>query len=102
LPHAIDRATVTYHLNRLQGLRSGREICLTLNRPDAIDPQRVLATFAYAHPVFDAAAMRAQRRAAEINGRNGTWFCGAYWGYGFHEDGVQSALRVCEQFGARL
>ena len=97
-----DRATVTYHLNRLQGLRSEHEICLTLNRPDAIDPQRVLATFGYAHPVFDAAAVRAQRRAAEINGRNGTSFCGAYWGYGFHEDGVQSALRVCEQFGARL
>jgi predicted NAD/FAD-binding protein len=100
--HATDRAAVTYHLNRLQGLRSNHEICLTLNRPDAIDPQRVLATFRYAHPVFDAAAVRAQRRAAEINGRAGTWFCGAYWGYGFHEDGVQSALRVCEQFGARL
>jgi predicted NAD/FAD-binding protein len=97
-----DRATVTYHLNRLQGLRSGHEICLTLNRPDAIDPELVLATFGYAHPVFDTEAVRAQRRAAEINGRAGTWFCGAYWGYGFHEDGVQSALRVCERLGARL
>jgi predicted NAD/FAD-binding protein len=100
--HDTDRATVTYHLNRLQGLRSDHEICLTLNRPDAIDPERVLATFRYAHPVFDTAAVRAQRRAAVINGRAGTWFCGAYWGYGFHEDGVQSALRVCEQFGTRL
>jgi predicted NAD/FAD-binding protein len=46
--------------------------------------------------------VRAQRHASVINGRAGTWFCGAYWGYGFHEDGVQSALRVCERFGARL
>jgi predicted NAD/FAD-binding protein len=102
LRHVTDRATVTYHLNRLQGLRSDYEICLTLNRPDAIDPDQMLATFRYDHPVFDTDAVRAQRHAALINGRGGTWFCGAYWGYGFHEDGVQSALRVCEQFGARL
>jgi predicted NAD/FAD-binding protein len=102
LRHVTDRATVTYHLNRLQGLSSDHEICLTLNRPDAIDPQHVRATFRYAHPVFGTDAVRAQRHASVINGRAGTWFCGAYWGYGFHEDGVQSALRVCERFGARL
>ncbi len=102
LADATDRSTVTYHLNRLQGLRSAHQLCVTLNRPDAIDPDSVLATFDYSHPVFDAAAVRAQRRAAEINGVRGTWYCGAYWGYGFHEDGVQSALRVCELLGARL
>jgi len=53
----------------------------------------------YAHPVFDAAAIRAQRRRDEVQGRNGTWFAGAYWGYGFHEDGVVSALDVVERLG---
>jgi predicted NAD/FAD-binding protein len=57
----------------------------------------VLATFEYAHPVFDAAAIAAQRRHGDVSGQRRTWFCGAYWGYGFHEDGVQSALRVCRE-----
>lgn len=95
-------ATVTYHLNRLQSIRSRREICVTLNRPEDVDPARVLATLEYAHPVFDLAALRAQTRRSEINGRNRTWFCGAYWGYGFHEDGVRSALEVCSRLGGRL
>ena len=67
---------------------------VTLNRHDEIDPACVLAEFEYDHPVFDAAAMAAQRRRDEIQGRRGMFFAGAYWGYGFHEDGVQSALEV--------
>jgi predicted NAD/FAD-binding protein len=59
----------------------------------------VLATFEYDHPVLDAAAVRAQGRRDEISGRSGTSFAGAYWGYGFHEDGVQSALHACRALG---
>jgi predicted NAD/FAD-binding protein len=95
-------ATVTYHMNRLQSLRAEREFCVTLNRTEEIDPARVIRTIPYAHPVFTAAGVKAQGRVDEISGRNRTHFCGAYWGWGFHEDGVLSALRVGGRFGARL
>jgi len=91
------RATLTYRLRSLQGIDSAHEILITLNRDDAIREDRVLARFDYAHPVFDVAAMAAQRRHEELNGDRRTWYCGAYWGYGFHEDGVQSALSVCRR-----
>jgi len=96
------RATLTYWMNALQSLESEHEILVTLNRHDEIDPDRVLAHFDYDHPVFDAAAMAAQARRHEIQGVNGTFFAGAYWGYGFHEDGVRSALDVCRHFGVTL
>ncbi len=96
------RATLTYHLNTLQGLDAAADICVTLNRPDAPKPELVVDHINYAHPVFDEAAIRAQRRLHEINGANGTYYCGAYWGYGFHEDGVQSAIEVGRHFGATL
>ncbi len=95
-------ATVTYHMNRLQSLKSERELCVTLNRSEAINPAQVIRTIPYAHPVYTAAGVRAQARRAEISGRNRTHYCGAYWGWGFHEDGVMSALAVAERFGARL
>ena len=95
-------ATVTYHLNRLQSIDSHHDMCVTLNEAEAIDPDRIVAVFDYAHPVLDAQAITAQKRFDEISGQRSTWYCGAYWGYGFHEDGVQSALRVCRQFGATL
>ncbi len=88
------RATVTYWMNALQAITSERPILLTLNRTDAIDPKFVLAELEYQHPVFDLAAIRAQQRRREIQGVRGIYFVGAYWGYGFHEDGVQSALEV--------
>jgi uncharacterized protein len=94
--------TVTYHMNRLQSLRAEREFCVTLNRTAAIAPDKVIRTISYAHPVYTAAGVQAQARIAEVSGRNRTHFCGAYWGSGFHEDGVVSALRVAERFGARL
>lgn len=93
------RATVTYWMNLLQGIESTRPLLLTLNRADAIDPEHVLAEFEYDHPVFDAGALRAQRRRHEIQGIHGRYFVGAYWGYGFHEDGVQSALEVVRAIG---
>jgi uncharacterized protein len=97
-----ERTTVTYHMNRLQALDSDRDYCVTLNRTEAIDPDRVLGAREFSHPVFTHAALAAQRRWAEVSGVRRTHYCGAYWGYGFHEDGVQSGLRVCRSFGAKL
>jgi predicted NAD/FAD-binding protein len=97
-----ERATVTYHMNRLQSLKADRELCVTLNRTGAIDPQQVIRTIPYAHPVYTPDGVRAQARRAEISGRNRTHYCGAYWGWGFHEDGVRSALAVGEHFGVGL
>jgi predicted NAD/FAD-binding protein len=80
-------------------LATTTSLCLTLNQPEAVDPERVLDTTTYWHPVFDTAAMNAQRRHGEISGRDGISFAGAYWGYGFHEDGARSAVEVCKKLG---
>jgi uncharacterized protein len=101
-PEPSDRTTVTYHMNRLQALESKAQLCVTLNRTEAIDPDRVIETISYSHPVFTTAGLAAQGRWAEVSGVRRTHYCGAYWGFGFHEDGVASALRVCERFGERL
>jgi predicted NAD/FAD-binding protein len=95
----IHAPTLTYDLSRLQGLATTTPLCLTLNQPEAVDPERVLDTTTYWHPVFDKAAMNAQRRHGEISGRDGVSFAGAYWGYGFHEDGARSAVEVCKKLG---
>jgi predicted NAD/FAD-binding protein len=97
-----ERATVTYDMNRLQSLSGERQYCVTLNRSDAIAPERVISACVFSHPVFTPRGLAAQRRWGEISGVRRTHYCGAYWGYGFHEDGVQSALRVCKRFGADL
>jgi predicted NAD/FAD-binding protein len=101
--HLLDepqpRATVTYHMNRLQSLSSRHQFLVTLNRSEAIDPARVIQSFDYSHPVFTPAGITAQRRIEEISGRNRTHYCGAYWGFGFHEDGVRSAIRVAAGLG---
>ena len=98
----VNRTTVTYHMNRLQSLRAEREFCVTLNQTDAIDPDTVVKVIRYEHPVYTPAGLAAQRRWREVSGVRGTHYCGAYWGYGFHEDGVASALRVCSEFGVSL
>jgi len=96
-------STVTYYMNHLQRLRADRDFCVTLNRTEAIDPETVIRTISYSHPVFTPGAVAAQARHASIGGLAArTHFCGAYWGWGFHEDGVVSALRACAPFGARL
>jgi predicted NAD/FAD-binding protein len=97
-----DRTTVTYHMNRLQSLDAEPEFCVTLNRTEAIDPERVIGAREFAHPVFTRAALAAQGRWDEVSGVRRTHYCGAYWGSGFHEDGVQSGLRVCQRFGMSL
>lgn len=100
--HDVHAPTLTYDLTRLEGLSASRRVYLTLNQPDLVDPDQVLATMTYWHPVFDAAAMRAQRRHAEISGRDAISYAGAYWGYGFHEDGARSAVTVCRALGAAV
>ncbi len=90
------RSTVTYWMNNLQRLRAGREYLVTLNRGAEIDPEKTIRRFEYDHPVYTAAGVAAQSRHGEIGGARGTHYCGAYWGWGFHEDGVRSALRACE------
>jgi predicted NAD/FAD-binding protein len=95
------RCTVTYHMNRLQSLRADREFCVTLNRTAAIDPDQIIRTMQYEHPVYMPEGVAAQSRHHEISGCNRTHYCGAYWGWGFHEDGVRSALRVVRELGAR-
>ena len=86
------RVAVTYDMNLLQGLDAPETFCVTLNRSEVIDPARILYRTVYHHPVFSEAGIRAQARRAEISGVNRTGYCGAYWGYGFHEDGVKSGL----------
>ena len=87
---------VTYNMNILQGIEAPETFCVTLNNSDAINPHKVLGRFQYDHPVFSLPGMAAQQRWHEINGVQDTWYCGAYWHNGFHEDGVVSALRVSQ------
>jgi hypothetical protein len=91
--------TVSYCMNLLQGLDSPEPLVVTLNRDDAIDPAKVLRRMRYHHPVYTRAAVAAQRRRVEIQGVRRTWFAGAYWGWGFHEDGMRSAVDVAAAFG---
>jgi predicted NAD/FAD-binding protein len=91
-----DHATVTYNMNLLQGLRSPHTFCVTLNAASQIAPDQVLQTFEYQHPVFTVRRAAAQSRHADLIDVNHTSFCGAYWGNGFHEDGVNSALSVVQ------
>lgn len=100
IPAAAEtRPTVTYNMNILQHLPARETYCVTLNDPGRIDTRRVLGTFEYAHPVFTVRRTAAQQRHGDVIRRHRTSYCGAYWGNGFHEDGVTSALAVCRAFG---
>ncbi len=92
-------ATLTYYMNRLQGLNTPQDFCVSVNLGHHIDPQKILRRLQYAHPCFTQNAITAQQQYNDINGHAHTYYCGAYWGYGFHEDGVKSALRVCKSLG---
>lgn len=102
MPDSPNGTSVTYNMNILQGIESESTFCVSLNMTDKIDPTKIIKTFIYSHPVFSGNAIEAQKRLGEINGANRTYFCGAYWGSGFHEDGVNSALNVCRYFGKGL
>ncbi|MGX9566403.1 FAD-dependent oxidoreductase [Pseudomonas viciae] len=95
-------AALTYNMNILQGLDAPVTFCVSLNQSDAVDPAQVLARFEYAHPQYSLAGVAAQARQGELQGHRHSYFCGAYWANGFHEDGVVSALHVAELFGERL
>jgi predicted NAD/FAD-binding protein len=100
--HVLDgdpaAVAVTYNMNMLQSLDAPVTFCVTLNRSDAIDPAKVIGRYTYHHPLYDAAAVTAQLRHSELNGISGVYYCGAYWRYGFHEDGVVSALQAVRDF----
>ena len=93
--------TVSYCMNLLQGLAVDTPLVVTLNRSEDIDPAKVLVRRAYRHPVHTHAAVAAQARKHEIQGMRRTWFAGAYWGWGFHEDGIRSGVDVATALGAR-
>jgi len=94
-----DGVCVTYWMNMLQGLPRTPDLFVTLNPSREPDPSRVLGRYDYEHPMFDKRALDAQRRLWSLQGEGGVWFCGAHFGAGFHEDGLQSGLAVAEQLG---
>ena len=95
-------AALTYNMNILQGIEAPVTFCVSLNQTALVDPQQVLARFQYAHPQYSLAALAAQARHGELQGPLHSYYCGAYWANGFHEDGVLSALKVAEHFGEQL
>ncbi|GGQ18481.1 NAD(P)/FAD-dependent oxidoreductase [Shewanella litoralis] len=96
-------ASVTYNMNILQRLpKDAPTFCVTLNQTDLIDESKILRKFNYAHPVFNDASMKSQAKKSLINGKRHTYYAGAYWHNGFHEDGVRSAVDVCNLFGITL
>lgn len=98
-PGAAGHATVTYDMTTLQHLPGSRRYLVSLNSDEHIHPDHVIQRIDYAHPFFDTAAVSAQARFEEIDGADGIHYCGAWWGHGFHEDGMRSGLRVCERIG---
>jgi uncharacterized protein len=96
-----DACTVTYCMNLLQSIQAPETFCVSLNCTDRIDPAKILRRLTYAHPEYTHAAVAAQRRKADIQGVDRLWYAGAYWGWGFHEDGMRSAVAVAEALGVR-
>jgi predicted NAD/FAD-binding protein len=101
LERAQERVALTYNMNILQGIDAQTQFCVTLNNTAAIDERQVIQVMQYSHPVFTPAAVAAQTRHRELNGARRTYYCGAYWRNGFHEDGVVSALNALEHFEQR-
>lgn len=100
VPRAPDAAcTVSYCMNLLQGIESTQPLVVTLNRTQAIDPVKILRRMHYRHPVYTVDSFAAQQRKSEIQGQRNTWYTGAWWGWGFHEDGMRSAVEVAEALG---
>ena len=98
---ARDRVALTYNMNILQSIEAPVTFCVTLNDTGTVDPNKVISRMNYAHPLFTPAGVKAQSSWADINGNNRTWYCGAWWGNGFHEDGVVSALKVITKIQER-
>ena len=100
--HPEKPVAITYNMNILQSLSSSKTFCVTLNQTDKIDPKKIIKRITYHHPIFTTASIQAQRRKKVIDGKNNSYFCGAYWRNGFHEDGVVSALEVGQEFGLSI
>ena len=92
--------TVTYYLNKLQRIEGPEHYCVTLNRDDRIAEDRIIHRVEYAHPLYTFESLAAQERLPSLDARRRTWFCGAYHGVGFHEDGLASGLRAAAGLGA--
>jgi uncharacterized protein len=97
-PDRGQRVSVTYNMNILQGFQANETFCVTLNDTQRIDPDKIIRRMQYQHPVFTTESITAQQRHQDINGDRRTWYCGAYWRSGFHEDGVVSALNALQHF----
>ena len=97
-----DLVSLTYNMNILQSLDAPETICVSLNMEERINPEKVLKRIVYHHPVYTAQTVESQNRKDEISGVNDTYYAGAYWKYGFHEDGVVSALDVCKKLGVQF
>ena len=93
---------LTYNMNILQSLDCDETFCVTLNDHQSVDKSKVLKKITYHHPLFTVKGIEAQKRKLEISGVNNTYYCGAYWHNGFHEDGVASAIEVCKHFGEKI
>jgi len=98
LKEQSERVALTYNMNILQSLKSQYNFNVTLNNTDAIDPDKIIKKMNYTHPFFSLKGVKAQQKHSALNGQNRTYYCGAYWRYGFHEDGVASSLRALEDF----
>ncbi len=98
----LGRVAVTYDMNILQSIGAPKELCVSLNLAKAIDPAKIFQEMNYHHPAYDPESLAARHSHPEISGVDRTHYAGAYWGYGFHEDGVVSALEVCKHFGKTL
>ena len=97
-----DPVALTYNMNILQSLNASKNFCVTLNSTELINKNKIIKNLNYEHPLFTIEGVNAQKRKREISGQNKTYYCGAYWHNGFHEDGVVSALDICSQFGEVL
>ena len=100
---ACDRPVfVTYYMNRLQGFSARRDYCVTLNSNQPFDPETVVAEMDYLHPLYSFESMATQAELPQLNGQQNTWYCGSYFGYGFHEDAVKAGVSVAKSFGVEL
>ena len=97
-PDQNDQCTVNYYMNLLQNIECPEPLIVSLNQSNYIDDKKILKTIIYQHPVYTANTIAAQKRIHEIQGKNNSYFCGAYWGWGFHEDGAKSAVQAVSQF----
>jgi uncharacterized protein len=94
--------SLSYNMNILQKIKSKKDLIVSVNQSDIIEPTKIMQKFTYAHPIYSQGAFESQPKQSIISGKNNTFYCGAYWGYGFHEDGVKSALHISQLLGGEL